>query len=126
MRAALRPADLNEMINLLDRLVELSGSAARACAVDDLEGLDSALHARGVVLARARELAPTLNSSRALPPEVHDRLQHVVRSDHDLAETVHRRHADTRSELDRLGTTRVAVTSYAAAMPRHHQLDLSR
>lgn len=119
-------AALHELIEVLDRFTELSDAATHACATADLESLDRALDARDVILARARELAPILDASEALPREVRDRLLRVERADHELAEAARRRHAETRTELDRIGTTRVAVGGYAAAMPRFRRLDLRR
>ena len=121
-----RATVLHELVEVLDRFTDLSDGATAACLAADLEALDRALDARDVVLARARELAPILDSSAALPPEVRDRLLRVERADSELAEAVRRSRAETRAELDRVGSSRVALGGYAAAMPRFRRLDLRR
>ena len=122
---AARGRAARELVEVLDRFTELSEGAARACTSADLEALDRALDAREVVLNRARELAPLLDAT-ALPAEVRDRLARVERADGELTVVIARAGAGTKAELDRIGTTRVAVGGYAAAMPRSRRLDLRR
>lgn len=114
-----------ELVEVLDRFTALSEGAVHACASADLDALDRALAAREVVLARARELAPVLDAS-SLAPEVRTRLARVAQADAELSVAVDRVRAETRSELDRIGSERAAVGGYAAAMPRSRRLDLRR
>jgi hypothetical protein len=116
---------VTELVEILDRFTTLSDGAIRACAANDVEGLNRALDAREVILARARDLAPVLDAG-ALPREVRDRLAAVARADAELASVVRQSTAQTRAELDRIGSGLVAVGGYAAAMPRFRRLDLRR
>lgn len=121
-----RAAAISELVEVLDRFTALSEGATRAAAAADVDALGRALDAREVVLQRARELVPILNEGAPIPAEVRQRIARLEEADRALSGVVTRAHAETRQELDRLGTTRVAVGGYAAAMPRFRRLDLRR
>lgn len=121
-----RAAAVRELVEVLDRFTALSEGATRAAEATDVDALGRALDAREIVLQRARELVPILNEGQPLPAEVRDRIAALEAADQALTSVVTRVHADTRQELDRIGSSRAAVGGYAASMPRFRRLDLRR
>jgi hypothetical protein len=121
-----RDGAIRELIEVMDQFTLLSDGATQAVLAPDLESLERALDARDIVLARARELVPILNEGEVVPAEVRERLTRLAQADEELTAVAQRARAETRSELDRIGNSRVAVGGYAAAMPRFRRLDLRR
>ena len=58
-------ASESELVELLDRMTDVSRSASAACAASDLQAIDTLLSARDVLLSS--DPSPTPPSSRASP-----------------------------------------------------------
>ena len=127
-------AEAPQLLEAMRRFIELSEVALRACDAGDESALVEALDARDFVAARVGELSTRMRGLRgtgmSAPREglaaVQRCANEVARVNAALATRVAQIRDDTRRELSQVNHDDNAVAGYARAMPRAHQLDLTR
>jgi hypothetical protein len=123
-----------QILEAMQRFIELSEVAIRACDAGDESALVDALDARDFVAARVGELTNGVRalrgSGRSIPPEslvaVQRCANEVVRVNAALALRVAAIRDETQRALSQVNHDDNAVAGYARSMPRARQLDLTR
>lgn len=114
-------ASESELVELLDRMTDVSRSASAACAASDLQAIDTLLSARDVLLSRVGELVPQLGP--ITHPAIQSRLALLERVDQELNDALRSARDVARDQVADNDRQRTAVGHYTS-VSRPGRLDV--